>query len=540
MKIPNRLLLAVLTAACLAPFLGKAFHIDDTLFVWTGRQIAAHPADPYGFEVTWYAFPRPMSEVTQNPPLSAYYIAAMGAIFGWSEVALHAAFLLPALAAILGTYCLARKLTGRPLFAALAVLASPGFLVSSSGVMCDTMMLAGWTLAILAWLEGLERKRPALLAAAGMLIAICALTKYFGIALIPLILVYTLIRQRRMGMWMTYLLLPVVALAAYEYWTKQLYGFGLLAGAAQYASNIDAVSARRLSTGLYAIPAGLSFAGGCTLPALTFIPLVWPRRWILFGVAAAAVAGLLLGMDALPMPAAPYIAHDYRSWLSVQFALFIAGGISALGLAIWDWRSRKDAESVLLLLWVLGTFVFASLLNWSVNARSVLPMIPAVAILLARRLERAARWKLALPLALAGMISLWVTGADARSANSARTAAQFVRDRMSGTAARVSFEGHWGFQYYMEAFGFSPMYFGGSRFANGDLLVIPHNNTNVVREPKLPEWASSQETLTFPISTGVATMNSALGAGFYSDVWGPLPFAFGTTPAEEYTVFRAN
>jgi hypothetical protein len=189
---------------------------------------------------------------------------------------------------------------------------------------------------------------------------------------------------------------------------------------------------------------------------------------------------------------------------------------------------------------VLGTFVFASLLNWSVNARSVLPMIPAVAILLARRLERAARWKLALPLALAGMISLWVTGADARSANSARTAAQFVRDRMSGTAARVSFEGHWGFQYYMEAFGFSPMYFGGSRFANGDLLVIPHNNTNVVREPKLPEWASSQETLTFPISTGVATMNSALGAGFYSDVWGPLPFAFGTTPAEEYTVFRAN
>src|SRR5712671_6640962 len=158
MKIPPEVLLTVLVLCCLTPFLGKAFHLDDTLFVWAGQQITKHPWDPYGFTVTWYATPQPMWDVTQNPPLAPYYIAAVAGILGWSEVALHAAFLLPALAAILGTYFLARRLTRLPLLAAAATLAAPGFLVSSTNVMCDTMMVAIWIFATLFWLDGLDRK----------------------------------------------------------------------------------------------------------------------------------------------------------------------------------------------------------------------------------------------------------------------------------------------------------------------------------------------------------------------------------------------
>src|SRR5438270_5558613 len=46
-------LLVVVTTAALAPFLNKAFHIDDPLFLWMAQQIAKHPLDPYGFEVNW-------------------------------------------------------------------------------------------------------------------------------------------------------------------------------------------------------------------------------------------------------------------------------------------------------------------------------------------------------------------------------------------------------------------------------------------------------------------------------------------------------
>src|SRR5216110_1486013 len=80
--------------AALAPFLNKAFHIDDPLFLWMAQQIVKDPLDPYGFTVNWSSFTQPMSMVMQNPPLCSYYIAAIASVFGSSELALHSAFFL--------------------------------------------------------------------------------------------------------------------------------------------------------------------------------------------------------------------------------------------------------------------------------------------------------------------------------------------------------------------------------------------------------------------------------------------------------------
>src|SRR6476646_6485382 len=106
---------AVAVLAVLAPFLNKAFHIDDPLFLWMAQQIAHHPGDPYGFAVNWYRDSQPMSSVMQNPPLGSYYMALMAKFLGWSELAMHTAFLVPAIAAVLGTFFLARRLSGSPL-----------------------------------------------------------------------------------------------------------------------------------------------------------------------------------------------------------------------------------------------------------------------------------------------------------------------------------------------------------------------------------------------------------------------------------------
>ena len=58
--------------ACLLPFATRAYHIDDTLFVWAAQHIAAHPLDFFGFPVHWYDTWMPMAEVTQNPPGCCY------------------------------------------------------------------------------------------------------------------------------------------------------------------------------------------------------------------------------------------------------------------------------------------------------------------------------------------------------------------------------------------------------------------------------------------------------------------------------------
>src|SRR5438046_8992220 len=97
--------------AALAPFLNKAFHIDDPLFLWMAQQISQHPADPYGFSVNWYGSAMPMFSVMHNPPLNAYYIALAASFFGWRELAMHGAFLFAAVVAVLGTFFRAPRLS---------------------------------------------------------------------------------------------------------------------------------------------------------------------------------------------------------------------------------------------------------------------------------------------------------------------------------------------------------------------------------------------------------------------------------------------
>ena len=115
-------MLAAAMLACLLPFVDKAYHIDDTLFVWAGQHIQKHPLDFYGFDVNWYTTWQPMAGVTQNPPATCYYLALAGSFFGWSEVALHVAMLLPAWGLIWGTYRLAERFGVRPFPAAADTL----------------------------------------------------------------------------------------------------------------------------------------------------------------------------------------------------------------------------------------------------------------------------------------------------------------------------------------------------------------------------------------------------------------------------------
>jgi hypothetical protein len=53
-----------------------------------------------------------------------------------------------------------------------------------------------------------------------------------------------------------------------------------------------------------------------------------------------------------------------------------------------------------------------------------------------------------------------------------------------------------------------------------------------------PETVELLFTLEFPVFPWISTMSQALGAGFYSDQRGPLPFAIGRVPVEKYYILR--
>jgi 4-amino-4-deoxy-L-arabinose transferase-like glycosyltransferase len=103
-------LAALLPVVCLLPFLDKPFNMDDPIFIWTAEQILQHPSDFFGFKLNWYTSPQWMYEVNKNPPGVSYYLALTGGIFGFSEIALHSALLIPTMLASIGCYLLAAKL----------------------------------------------------------------------------------------------------------------------------------------------------------------------------------------------------------------------------------------------------------------------------------------------------------------------------------------------------------------------------------------------------------------------------------------------
>src|SRR5438477_9500717 len=267
--------------AALAPFLNKAFHIDDPLFLWMAQQVSQHLSDPYGFSVNWYVSAKPMFSVMQNPPLNAYYMAVAASFLGWSELAMHGAFLLPAAAAVLGTFFLAQRLSGSPLLAALLMLFTPVFLVSATTIMCDVWLLALWVWSVDCWLRGLERHNYWLLLLASLLAAAAALTKYFGVSLVPLLAVYSVARERRLTSRLLFLLIPIAIIGIYEAIAKAKYGQGLFTNAMVYPWQGPVKAVKQLSGQFLT---GLSFTGGCLFPALFYVAFLKSRKVLTSGI----------------------------------------------------------------------------------------------------------------------------------------------------------------------------------------------------------------------------------------------------------------
>jgi hypothetical protein len=69
-------------------------------------------------------------------------------------------------------------------------------------------------------------------------------------------------------------------------------------------------------------------------------------------------------------------------------------------------------------------------------------------------------------------------------------------------------------------------------------VAVPRFNTHI---HELDEGTVElKEKLTVVGPKWLTTMNGDVGAGFYSSIRGPLPFAFGKVPAEEVTVYRVK
>jgi hypothetical protein len=283
---------------------------------------------------------------------------------------------------------------------------------------------------------------------------------------------------------------------------------------------------------------GLSFTGGSFLPVVFFAPLIFSKRVIVAAVVAAIAVATYLAEVAWRPQLGAMSYHQRMTWeAALQIGLFVAAGALVLWLAAAEIRETRRQPIVLVLsLWVIGTFVFASYLNWGNNIRSVLPMAPAIGVLIARRLELAGGRAIIAALVPAFAVSLAIACADYAWANSWR---ELAASAVKASGDRLLWvEGHWGFQWYTEAAGARSIDFVNPKWKTGDCIAVPFDGPNV-KEPPEGFVAPTPTRLEYP-GSWVSLMSRKNGAGFHSAFFGPMPFAISAPEPALCTLFVAT
>lgn len=535
-----RLAAFLLPILILAPFAGKPFQADDHVFIWVAEQIARAPLDFFGFEIDYGAASVPIYEVNHNPPAGAYWLALIGVLTNWNLVALHLATSLFAGLAALGTFELARDLGARPFAASAAATLTPAFLVSASTLMTDVPMLAFYVWAIVAWRRGCERLSWHWFLCATLCAAVASGIKFFGITLVPLLLLDGLIRRPRSRTWWVWLLIPLAAFGALQAYTYARYGtipiFDAVgvAGAEHWRSE-EQPATRPLLT--------LVFLGGAMLPlAFSAGPRLGVRWTVALAALVAAICAPIVGGYSL-FQLAIGGAEPFSPSELLHFAVFLFGGVVVISGAVRSGSDIARREIVLLTSWVVGTIVFTAFVNHYINVRALLPMLPAIAVL--SMVGHMSRW---VPMATAAMgllLSGWLLVADYDVAAHDAHAARIALDRATSEDTSLHYVAFWGFEYPLMNGGAKPLAFAEKQnFADptvplmeeGGLLVIDAYASEAWTPP--PRGFTVVDTIDEPYRAFATTFDTHAQAGFYWHGIGILPYRFGEIAPENFLLLR--
>lgn len=452
--------------------------VDDTAYLLFARQIAAHPADPYGFELFWYRQPEPAMHVLA-PPVVPYWLGAGVALFG-EHLFLLKLWLFPfawlfcgSVWALLRRFARGQEGVGTALFA-LSPAVLPLF-----NFMLDLPAVALGLAAVVAFVRGCDGGRWRSVAVAGVLAGLAAQTKYTMATVPTVFILYGLLhRQIRAAV-----LAGAFAVGVFVMWEDWLYWrYGeshfLWNLANQPATGDKPPLFNPLLAGLGGLAAGWALYAG---RAVGF------GRWVVRAAGVAAVIGyaavcltpgeraVLLrsertGTVRFDLPGLVFLGLGWAVLTTTLLTLFRTGFRST-------GRPRRSADGWFLIGWVAIEVAAYFALTPFPAARRLMPLSVALGLLCCRLAGLAARtgvrperWVIGFVAACGvGLLALDVWDAQAEK-QLVRQAADVIGDP---GPHRVWTQGHWGWQYYADRAGMVLTVPGRSQLRAGDWLVLP-------------------------------------------------------------------
>lgn len=498
---PHKFLLLLALAYTLVNAI-KPLTIDDTAYHAYAVQIAHHPLDPYGFSAYWWSYPEVGNEILA-PPLLAYWWAPAIRLFG-DHPFLWKLWLLPLAVMLAYAVCdLGRRFArGLELPITALVLFSPAFLPTFN-LMLDVPATALSLASLAVFGRACDRGSFALAALAGLIAGLGMEMKY-TVFLAPAVMLLYALCLGRLRFW------PAAAVVSAQVFLTWEFLMSLLYGESHFLLHVRERAGEehewvRLSMAL------VTNLGAVAWPMVMLALAALGARWR--GLLTAGAVGLLaylsvgcfdgelsvsaklFGPDRAPLPFEQFVFGVLGLTGLVVGVLVVWRLVpSVAALVRWGERlspPRPTRMTAFLLGWLALEFLGYMVLTPFPAVRRVLGIGVVLALVAGRLAALTCRSPDArrLVFGIAGysaILGLLVQGVDLLEARAEQgaveEAARQIRER--GDGGRVWFVGHWGFQYYAERAGMTPIsaYDASdapiaipprSRLREGDWLVLP-------------------------------------------------------------------
>ena len=534
----NYRLLFPLSAFCFALNLTKAVHIDDTFYLEMAQHILRDPLHPLSGLVNWYSSVD-LTAIVNTGPLLVYIYALVMAVFGVSELPLHAVVSLMAVWALWTFYRVALRVApDHSDWLTTVFVFCPAFLPSQN-LMVDVPLITFW----LAFLDRItipsDNRTSTNYASASATIAAACLIKYTSLILLPLFIGLVIFRRAWRMLW--WLAIPFAVLIAWSIWNYYDYGrIHIL------TRHLTEISIRDYIFRWIEWVSGLGAVAPFTLFLLSTRFAVWGRRWI---IAGSAVGGLLVLWNA-HYPQAPW-------QIFIGWGLFFGNGCLLVGMTLsgavsegltrWRLRDYDRLETVVILVvWVLFVSVFIVTLAPFIALRHILLVVPPLLLLIGMQFHPAVPSRLRnAGVALTVVIGLALAVSDYVWAGVYRTeAARIYSGLRRESSATIWQVGHWGWQWYAKRNGMQQYDTATTVLKSGDFVVVAEY---VHKQGLTPEHAQRLRLVSTRIipSSPLAwfrTYNNEQICGYYSFSyrWRSLPWRFSTGALEVFTVYQVR
>jgi hypothetical protein len=425
----------------------KAFHVDDTAHLEIARWIAQQPLRPLSGLLSWGNDFEPIY-VTNQPPLYFYLMAAIGTLFGWTEVAMHSVMAIFSLWAILVFYRLSRLwFKAHAVWLAALLALNPAFVLGQNS-MVDIPLLAIWMQFFFFLLSPNQRDGHRLFWAS-VFCALALLVKYTSLILFPILMLHVL-WQRRL-VYLFCLLIPISALGLWSIFNLYDFGKAHLIGRAVTPRSIQMywdLSVYWLGIlGAITPFAGLVFYSKIQFAIHAWVKSVW---WLLLLISWGSYC-LLLGWAVLK-----------PQWLALNLALQLTFFSTALGLlvaalqALWQKLIQQQEQTLANLTlgyWLFAPALFLVMFTPFMATRHVLLSLPALILLTCHVASKHKRLVLCVAISLSFAISCLLAAADKWYAEIYRTQATQIRNQFPNDT--IWFNGNHGWQWYASRLGMS-------------------------------------------------------------------------------------